>query len=150
MYHINCFTFFFLEKLAYFKCLKQWGGQTFVVRGETEDIISFLLLVTHPIIPHTWNGVFASTWLSGFGDGVLHRSVTEPPCIAPIQPISPCIVQLVERCHNGILVSASFLSISEVQVVTTQSRKIWENNACRNPKSKTFIKIEFFFAYRNL
>lgn len=141
MHHINCITF--LQLLAYFKCFlsNSWKGQTFVVRGETEDIISFFLLVTHPIIPHTGNGVFASTWLSGFGDGVLHRSVTEPPCIAPIQPVSPGIVQLVERCHNGILVSASFLSIREVQVVTTQSRKIRKHNACRKPKTRKGMKL---------
>lgn len=72
MYHINCFTFLGGEASLFQMSFKQWGGQTFVVRGETEDIISFLLLVTHPIIPHTRNGVFASTWLSGFGDGVLH------------------------------------------------------------------------------
>lgn len=110
--------------------IKQRREQTFEVGSEAVDIISFLLFVTHPISPDAGGGVFSSAGFSGFGDGVLNGSVTEPAGVTPVQTISPGVVQLLKRRHDSILLSASFFSIVEVQAVATQTRKIRKQDAC--------------------
>ena len=69
---------------------------TFVVGGEAEHVVVVLVLVSQAIVADTGHRVLASTGLSGVGDGILHRAVTQPAGIAPVHISSPGVIQLVK------------------------------------------------------
>lgn len=101
---------------------------TIEVWSEAEHIIAALILVPEAIIPDAGHRVLPPTGLPGLGDGVLHGAVAEPACIAPVQPRPPGVVELIKGGDDGVLVQAGLLSLVEVQVVTTQPRRVGEYN----------------------
>lgn len=98
--------------------------------GKTEDIKAAVGLVTSTVASQSSASLPPSTGLSGVGDRVLHGSITQPASIAPVQTTFPGLVELAEGGHYSILIQASRLSIMEVQIVTPQTRGVWENNPC--------------------
>ena len=96
--------------------------------GEAEDIVVVLVLVSQAIVANAWYCVLAAAWSSRVGDGILDRAIIQPASIAPVHPSSPCIIQLIEGCHDGILVMTCPHSIVEIEVVATQAGIIWEHD----------------------
>lgn len=101
---------------------------TFVVGCEAKHVKVVLLLLPQPIVPNAWHCVLASTWLSWDIDGILDRTIAQPAGVAPVQLALPCLVQLVEGCHNGVLVATCSLSIVEVEVVASQAGEVGEHD----------------------
>lgn len=102
---------------------------TFKVGGEAEDVIVVLLLVSQAIATDAWQRVLAPAGLSGDVNRILNASIAQPPGIAPVQLSLPCVMQLIEGCHGGVLVSACPLRIVEVQVVAAKAREIGIDDA---------------------
>lgn len=98
-----------------------------------------LLLLPQPIVPNAWHCVLASTWLSGYIDGILDRTITQPAGVAPVQLALPCLIQLVEGRHNGVLVPTCSLSIIEVEVVASQAGEVGEHDTYTVRKGGRFI-----------
>lgn len=97
--------------------------------GEAEHVVLVLLLVPHAVVADARHHVLASAGLSGGGDGILDRAVAQPAGVAPVQPASPRVIQLVKRCHNGVLVPTRPLRIVEIEVVTTETRVVGEDDS---------------------
>lgn len=83
-----------------------------------------LVLVSQAIVADARHCVPASTGLPGGGDGILDRAVAQPASIAPVHPSSPCVVQLLEGRHGGVLFATRPLRIVKVEVVATQTREV--------------------------
>lgn len=103
---------------------------TFKVGGEAEDVIVVLLLVSQAVASDAWQRVLAPAGLSGDVNGILDASVAQPPGVAPVQLSLPRLMQLVEGCHRGVLLSARPLRIKEVQVVAAEAGEVGEDDAC--------------------
>ncbi len=101
---------------------------TFVVGCEAEHIVVVLLLVSQAVVSYARHCVLAPARFSRGGDGILHGAITQPASIAPVQLSLPCIIQLIERRHDGILFSTCPLSFIEVEVVATQTGEVGEDN----------------------
>lgn len=101
---------------------------TFVVGGKAENIIVVLVLVSQPIVPNAWHCVLATTGFSGGVDGILDCAIRQPASIAPVHPSPPRVIQLVKRCHDGILIVTRTLCIVEIKVVASQAGVVWEDN----------------------
>lgn len=112
---------------------------TFVEGCEAEDVKVVLLLLPQAVVPNARHCVLASTWLSGDIDGILDRAIAQPAGVAPVQLALPCLVQLVEGCHNGVLVPTCSLSIVEVEVVASQAGEVGEHDTYEMRKGVTFF-----------
>lgn len=101
---------------------------TLVSGSETEDIVEALGLVRLPIGPDARPSAGATTRATGDVDGVLHRAVTQPAGIAPVQTVPPGLVELLEVGHHGGLVHTGLLGVREVEVVAAQTWKVREHH----------------------
>lgn len=109
---------------------------TFKVGGEAEHVIVVLLLVSQAIATDAWQRVLAPAGISGDGNRILNASVAQPAGVAPVQLSLPCVMQLIEGRHGGVLVSACPLRIIEVQVVAAKAREIGEDDAYESDMTK--------------
>ncbi|KAK7828750.1 hypothetical protein U0070_006535 [Myodes glareolus] len=116
------------QKLPGSKYLAHFGNLSTII--ET----SLHRLIVEPIVPDTRHCVLAPTGLAWFGDRVLHRSITEPASIAPVQATSPGIIQLVEGRNHSILVQTSLPCLMKVKIVASQPGKVREHDTC--PKKR--------------
>lgn len=87
-----------------------------------------LVLVPEAIVADARYCILASAGFSGCVDGVLDGAVTQPAGVAPVHPFLPRFVQLVEGCHDGVLISTRPLCVIEVQVVATQAGEVGEDD----------------------
>lgn len=102
---------------------------TFKVGCEAEHVVVVLLLVSQAVATDAWQRVLAPAGLSGDVNWILNASVAQPSGVAPVQLSLPRLMQLIEGCHGGVLVSACTLRIIEVQVVAAKAREIGEDDA---------------------
>lgn len=84
----------------------------------------------------------APAGLSWFGDWVLHRSITEPASIAPVQPTPPGIVQLVKGSNHCVLVQTSLACLVKVKIVASQSWKVREHHTYSKERQERSLVIE--------
>lgn len=71
------------------------ASSTIVSSGVAENIKEAVGFVTMAVTPESSSSV-APAGLSGFGDGVLYGSITQPASVAPVQPTFPGLVELLE------------------------------------------------------
>lgn len=67
--------------------------------------------------------------LAGQVDGVLHGAVGQPARIAPVQPLTPGLEELVEGGEDGTLLLAHSLGFVEVEPVLPMRRLVGEHDA---------------------
>lgn len=111
---------------------------TIEVWSKAENIISAFIFIPETIIPDPRHCVLSSAGLPGLGDGVLHRAVTEPAGVTPVQPWPPGVIELVKGGDNRILVPTCSLSLMVVQVVTTQPWRVGEYNTWSGRKRVSY------------
>lgn len=102
---------------------------TFKVGGEAEHVKVVLLLVSQAVASDAWQRVLAPAGLSGDVNRILNASVAQPPGVAPVQLSLPCLMQLIEGRHGGVLCLTGPLRIIEVQVVAAEAREIGKDDA---------------------
>lgn len=96
-------------------------------RGEAEDVEE-APPVLQSITPEPCRVVGAATRLSGFGDGVAHRAVTQPAGVAPVQAASPGLYQLVVTGDHSILLKTRLRGVGEVQVVAARRWRVGKDD----------------------
>lgn len=67
--------------------------------------------------------------LAGQADGVLHGAVSQPACVAPVQPLTPGLEELVEGGKDGALLPARLFGFVEVEPVLPAGRLVGEHDA---------------------
>lgn len=73
--------------------------------------------------------VQSSAGLAGQADGVLHGAVSQPARIAPVQPLTPGLEELVEGGEDSTLLLALSLGFMEVEPVLPAGRLVGEHDA---------------------
>lgn len=106
------------------------------MRCEAEDVVLVLVFVSQAVVSDPRHRVLASAGFSGSGDGILDRAVAQPAGVAPVHPSSPRVVQLVERCHDGVLVTTRPLGVVEIEVVATQAWEVREDYTYMQKQSR--------------
>lgn len=100
---------------------------TLQCRGKAEHVIA-ALFVLKAIASEAGPIVGATTRSSGVDNGILHRAISQPASIAPVQAGPPGIIELIVGCNFCALFHTCPHSIDKTEVVAATFVGVWENN----------------------